>query len=131
MGESTNLEALIMLIVVIVLVALIFYVSGALVSQDWSTSGSLILRILVVTLIAVFVIPLFRNAASSIDIGDLGLLLAFVILVVVVRYVLVEELAVAEEWLASIVISLIAVVLIYIVDAVSRALLDLRLLEIF
>ena len=126
-----NLEALIMLIVVIVLVALIFYVSGALVSQDWSTSGSLILRILVVTLIAVFVIPLFRNAASSIDIGDLGLLLAFVILVVVVRYVLVEELAVAEEWLASIVISLIAVVLIYIVDAVSRALLDLRLLEIF
>jgi len=126
-----NLEALIMLIVVIVLVALIFYVSGALVSQDWSTSGSLILRILVVTLIAVFVIPLFRNAASSIDVGDLGLLLAFVILVVVVRYVLVEELAVAEEWLASIVISLIAVVLIYIVDAVSRALLDLRLLEIF
>jgi len=126
-----NLEALIMLIVAIVLVALIFYVSGALVSQDWTATGSLVLRILVVTLVAVFVIPLFRNAASGIDAGDLGLLVAFVILVVVVRFVLVEELAVAEEWLASIVISLIAVVLIYVVDAVSRALLDLRLLEVF
>jgi len=126
-----NLEALILLIAVIVLVALIFYVSGALVSQDWSASGSLILRILVVTLVAVFVIPVFRDAAASIDIGDLGLLFAFVLLVVVVRFVLVEELAVAEEWLASIVISLIAVVLIYIVDEASRALFDLRLLEIF
>jgi len=126
-----NLEALILLIAAIVLVAVIFYVSGALVSQDWSASGSLILRILVVSLVAVFIIPAFRDAAASIDVGDLGLLVGFVLLVVVVRFILVEELAVAEEWLASIVISLIAVVLIYIVDEASRALFDLRLLEIF
>jgi len=126
-----NLEALIMLIVTIVLVALIFYVSGALVSQDWSASGSLILRILVVTLVAVFVIPLFTNFGSSDSLSHLGLLLSFVILIVVVRFVLVEELAVAEEWLASIVISLIAAVLIYILDEASNAIFDLRLLEIF
>jgi len=126
-----NLEALILLIAASVLVAVIFYVSGALVSQDWSASGSLILRILVVSLVAVFIIPAFRDAAASIDVGDLGLLVAFVLLVVVVRFILVEELAVAEEWLASIVISLIAVVLIYVVDEASRALFDLRLLEIF
>ena len=125
-----NVEALALIIAVIVLVSLIFYISGAVVSQDWTISGSLILRILVVALVAVFVIPAFRDAAASIDIGDLGLLLAFVLLVIVVRFVLVEELAVAEEWLASLVISLIAVVLIYIVDEVSRAIFDLRLLEI-
>jgi len=125
-----NLEALILLIAALVLVAVIFYVSGSLVSQDWSASGALILRIIVVSLIAVFIIPAFRDAAASVEIGDLGLLVAFVLLVVVVRFILVEELAVAEEWLASIVISLIAVVLIYIVDEVSRALFDLRLLEI-
>ena len=125
------MEALILLIAASVLVAVIFYVSGALVSQDWSASGSLILRILVVSLVAVFIIPAFRDAAASIDVGDLGLLVGFVLLVVVVRFILVEELAVAEEWLASIVISLIAVVLIYIVDEASRALFDLRLLEIF
>jgi hypothetical protein len=125
-----NIEALIMLIVTLVLVALIFYISGAIVSQDWSAGGGLVLRILVVSLIAVFVIPAFRGAAASVEVGDLGLLLAFVILVVVVRFILVEELAVAEEWLASIVISLIAVVLIYIVDAISRAVFDLNLLDI-
>jgi len=126
-----NIEALILLIAALVLVAVIFYVSGAIVSQDWSAGGSLILRIIVVSLIAVFIIPAFRDAAASIDIGELGLLAAFVLLIVAVRFILVEELAVAEEWLASIVISLIAVVLIYIVDGVSRALFDLRLLEIF
>lgn len=126
-----NLESLALLIVALVLVAVIFYVSGAIVSQDWTLGGSLILRIIVVSLVAVFVIPAFRDAGDSIDVGDLGLLIAFVLLIVVVRFILVEELAVAEEWLASIIISLIAVVLIYVVDAASRALFDLRLLEIF
>jgi predicted ABC-type exoprotein transport system permease subunit len=124
-----NLEALIMLIVVIILVAVIFYISGALVSQDWSLGGSLVLRIIIVTLVAVFVIPLFANIGSA-DLGHLGVLLAFIILVVVVRFVLVEELAVSDEWLASIIISFIAAVLIFTVDAVSREFFDLRLLEL-
>ena len=126
-----NIEALVLIIVAIVLAALIFYISGAIVSQDWSASGSYILRILVVSLVAVFLIPAFRDAAGSLEIGDLGLLFGFVLLIIVVRYVLADELSVADEWLASIVVSLIAVVLIYVVDEVARAVFDLRLLEIF
>lgn len=126
-----NLGALILLIVAIVLVAIIFYISGAIVSRDWSASGSLMLRIVIVSLIAIFIVPSAMSAASSIGAGDLGLLVGFIILVVVVRYTLIEELAVSEEWGAAIVVSLIAVVLIYVVDAVSRALLDLHLLEVF
>lgn len=125
-----NIEALLVFIAVLVLACIIFYISGAIVGQDWSVSGALVLRIIVVSLIAIFVIPLFREAAGSLGIGDLGLLVAFVLLVVVVRFILVEELPVAEEWLAAIVISLIAAVLIFIVDEASRALFDLRLLEI-
>jgi len=123
-GDTMDLEVLALLLLAILLAFVIFYVSGAIVGQDWSVSGSQILRILIVALVAVFVIPIFRNVAGDLGAGDLGLLFAFVVLVVVVRYVLVEEMTVSDEWLAAIVVSLIAVVMIYIVDEVSKSLFD-------
>jgi peptidoglycan/LPS O-acetylase OafA/YrhL len=125
-----DFEVLALLLLAILLASVIFYVSGALVGQDWSASGSQILRILIVALVAVFVIPIFRDIAGELGAGDLGLLFAFVVLVIVVRYVLVEEMTVSDEWLAAIVLSLMAVVLIYIVDEVSRSLFDVGLFRV-
>lgn len=119
-----DLEVLALLLLAILLASVIFYVSGALVGQDWSVSGSQILRILIVALVAVFVIPIFRNVAGELGAEELGLLFAFVVLVIVVRYVLVEEMTVSDEWLAAIVVSVIAVVMVYIVDEVSKSLFD-------
>jgi hypothetical protein len=114
-----NLEVLALFLLAILLAAVIFYISGALVGQDWSASGSQILRILAVSVVAVFVIPIFRSVTDELGFVDLGLLFAFVILIIVVRYVLVEDMTVSDEWLAAIVLSLIAVVLIYVVDQIS------------
>ncbi len=125
-----DLGQLVLLILAIVLVALIFYISGGIVGQDWTMNGTYLLRILVVSLIAVVVIPVFRDAAGSFELGDLGLLLAFVILIIVVRFILVEEMTVSDEWLASIVVSLIAVVLIYVVDEIARRAFDVNLLTV-
>jgi predicted ABC-type exoprotein transport system permease subunit len=126
-----SIEQLIILLVALILVTIIFYISGAIVGGDWSISGSYVLRMVIVALIAVIVIPLFRSAADQLSLGDLGLLLAFVILIVSVRFVMVDELTVNDEWLAAIVIALVGVVLIYIVDAAADALLDTRLLSLF
>jgi hypothetical protein len=125
-----DLEVLALLLLAILLASVIFYVSGAMVGQDWSASGSQILRILAVPLVAVFVIPIFRDIAGELGAGDLGLLFAFVVLVIVVRFVLVEEMTVSDEWLAAIVLSLIAVVMIYIVDEVSRSLFEVGLFRV-
>jgi hypothetical protein len=65
------------------------------------------------------------------DLGDLGLLFAFVLLIIAVRFIMVDELTVNDEWLASIVISLIGVVLIYIVDQLGRRLADIQMLSLF
>jgi peptidoglycan/LPS O-acetylase OafA/YrhL len=124
------MEQLALLVVAIVLAAIIFYISGALVSQDWSMTAAYALRILVVSLIAVVVIPVFRDAANQFGLGDLGLLFAFVLLIMIVRFVLIDELTVTDDWLAAIVLSLIAVVLIYIVDEVSRSIFDVNLLTV-
>ena len=126
-----DLEVLALLLLAILLAALIFYVSGSLVGQDWSLSGSQALRILVVSLIAVIVIPIFRDIATEFSAGDLGLLFAFVVLVIAVRFILVEDMTVSDEWFAAIVLSLIAVVLIYVVDEVSRTFFDEGLFRFF
>jgi len=126
-----SLEELALLLIAILLAAVIFYISGAIVGQDWSASGTYLLRILLVSVIAVVVIPVFENAANRFDLGELGLLFAFVLLIIVIRFVLVDELTVNDDWLASIVIALIGVVLIYIVAELASRLSDASLLPIF
>ena len=126
-----SLEEFALLLIAILLAAVIFYISGAIVGQDWSASGSYILRILLVSVIAVVVIPVFGDAADQFDIGELGLLFAFVLLIIVIRFVLVDELTVNDDWLASIVIALIGVVLIYIVAELASRISGIALLSIF
>jgi len=130
-GESMTIDQMILLLVTIALVALIFFASGALVSQDWSCSGTYALRLVFVSLIAVVLIPIFRDAAGNLNLGELGLLFAFVLLILVVRFILVDELTVTDDWLAAIVISLLGVVLIYAVDEVAHSLFHIRVITLF
>jgi len=126
-----DLGQLVLLIIAIALVSIIFYISGAIVSGDWVVQAPYVLRIVIVSMFAVVAIPVFRNAMGEFDLGDLGLLFAFVLLILAVRFILVIELTVSDEWLASIVISLIGVVLIYIVDEVAMHLADIQMLSLF
>jgi hypothetical protein len=126
-----DIGQLVLLIIAIALVSIIFYVSGAIVSGDWVVQAPYVLRIVIVSIFAVVAIPVFRNAMGEFDLGDLGLLFAFVLLILAVRFILVIELTVSDEWLASIVISLIGAVLIYIVDEVAVHLADIQMLSLF
>lgn len=130
-GKRMDLTELALLVIALVLATVIFYVSSAIVGQDWDANSSFILRIIVVAVIAVIVIPVFQDAADHFQLGAIGLLFAFVLLIIVVRFVIVDELTVSDDWLASIVVSLIGVVLIYLVDEVASRLFDVRLLSIF
>lgn len=126
-----SIEQLILLLVSVVLVALIFYVSCALVSSDWSADGTFALRLLLVSVVAVLVIPFVRDVFHELGVVELGLLFAFVMLIFLVRYVLVEELPVSDDWLASIVISLIGVVLIFVVQELADRFFDTAMLSGF
>lgn len=126
-----NTEHLLLLLVTILIVFVVFYVSAAVVSRDWSVSPEYLFRILVVSLVAAFVVPFVSELGNEYGISDLMLLLSFVVLVVVVRYVMIENLAVSDDWLASMIVSLIGVALIFVVDEVSGQLFDIRLPTIF
>jgi len=125
-----SLEELFLLILAIILVTLVFYISGAVVSQDWSMTAPYFLRILVVAILVVFVIPVFSDAASRFSLGDLGVLLAFVLVVIAVRFIVIEELSVSDDWLAAMVVSFLAAVLFYVVEALA-GLFDVELVSVF
>lgn len=116
-----------LLLVAVMIVLLVFYASAAVVSQDWSASPEHLLRLLVVSLVFVFVVSAVSNMSREQVFSDLLLLLSFVVLVVVVRFILVEELAVSDDWLASMIVSLVGVTLIFMIDALMDALFDLSL----
>ncbi len=116
-----------LLLIAVMVVLLVFYASAAVVAQDWSASPEYLLRLLVVSLVFVFVVSAVGNISGDQVFSDMLLLLSFVVLVVVVRFVLVDELAVSDDWLASIIVSLIGVTLIFMIDALVDALFDLSI----
>ena len=118
---------IILLCATILIVMLIFYISAAIVAQDWSATPSYAMRILVVALVFVFVVPLVIELGKGHDLSGLMVLLSFVFLVVLGRFIMVEELAVPDDWLAAMVISLMGVVMIFVIVALSEELLDLGL----
>jgi predicted neutral ceramidase superfamily lipid hydrolase len=122
-----NASDILLLCVTILIVIVVFYMSAAIVAQDWSMTPPYFLRLLVVSLVFAFVVPLVSDLGKDQGLANLMLLLSFVFLIVVVRFVMVEELAVPDDWLASIVISLIGVSLIFVIEAISDHLFDLGL----
>ncbi len=122
-----NASDVMLLCVTILIVIIVFYISAAFVAQDWSMNPPYFLRLLVVSLIFAFVVPLVSELGSDQGLANLMLLLSFVFLIAVVRFVMVEELAVPDDWLASMIISLIGVSLIFVVEALSDHLFNLGL----
>lgn len=125
-----DLTWIVLVAVTLVIVIAIFYLSAGIVSQDWGASPSYILRMFVVALIFVFVVPVVSEIGREEGLSNFMLLLSFVLLVIVVRFVIVEELAVPDDWLSSMVISLIGVGLIFVIEEVADRLFDLSLQSI-
>lgn len=125
------IEQVLLFLVALLLVAFIFYISSALVANEWTVDGPFALRLVVLSIAAVIVIPFVRELCTEVGIGDLGLLFAFVLLIFIVRYLLVEELPVSEDWLSAIVISFLGVLLIYAVEELAVRLFDVRMLSMF
>ena len=122
-----EISDILLVCVTILVVILIFYVSAAIVAQDWSATPSYALRICVVALVFVFVVPMVSELGRDQEFASLMILVSFMFLVVLVRFIMVEELAVADDWLASMVISFMGVAMIFVIEAVFDRLFDLGL----
>lgn len=110
---------IILIITMLVLLTLVLYIAAGIVSGDWSHSAGTWLRFILVAGIAVILIPVFQSLANAVSAGDLGLLIAFIIIMLLVRWLIVPELTVADEWMTTIFASFLTVFALYIIERVA------------
>ncbi|MCK5291587.1 MAG: hypothetical protein KAR39_06185 [Thermoplasmata archaeon] len=109
----------------VVIVMIILYVATRIVCKEDIVSAAYALRLFVTALLAVVLVPMMQNILG---LGIIGLLIAFFLLVLIIRYVIVSEASLGEEVIESILIALITLISIFIINYIAKELLDVTVL---
>jgi hypothetical protein len=109
----------------IVIVMIILYVATRIVCKEDIVSAAYALRLFVTALLAVVLVPLLQG---MLGLGIIGVIIAFFLLVLIIRYVIVSETSLGEEVIESILIALITIISIYIINYLAKALLDVTVM---
>lgn len=68
--------------------------------------------------VATFLVPALQSAANEIDAGDLVLLIAFIVIMFLIKVLIVTELVVSDEWLSTIFASIVTILILYILQRI-------------
>lgn len=109
----------------VVIVMIILYVATRIVCREDIVSAAYALRLFVTALLAVVLVPMLQ---SMLGLGIIGLLIAFFLLVLIIRYVIVSEASLGEEVIESILIALITLISIFIINYIAKELLGVTVL---
>ncbi len=109
----------------VVIVMIILYVATRIVCKEDIVSAAYALRLFVTALLAVVLVPMLQ---SMLGLGIIGLLIAFFLLVLIIRYIIVSEASLGEEVIESILIALITLISIFIINYIAKELLDVTVL---
>lgn len=109
----------------IVIVMIILYVATRIVCREDIVSAAYALRLFVTALLAVVLVPMLQNILG---LGIIGLLIAFFLLVLIIRYIIVSEASLGEEVIESILIALITLISIFIINYIAKELLGVTVL---
>lgn len=110
----------------IVIVMIILYIATRIVCKEDIISAAYALRLFVTAVLAVVLVPMLE---SALGLGIVGLLIAFFLLVLIIRYVIVSEASLGEEVTESILIALITLISIFIINYISKELFDVAVLS--
>jgi hypothetical protein len=107
----------------ILIVMIILYVATRLVCKEEVVSAIYLLRLFVTAFLAVVLVPLFQGMLESqFHLGIVGVIIAFFLLVLIIRYVIVSEASLGDEIVESILIAIITVVAIFIINFIVESL---------
>lgn len=107
----------------ILIVMVILYIATRLVCKEEVVTAVYLLRLFVTAFLAVVLVPLFQGLLESqFHLGLVGIIIAFFLLVLIIRFVIVSETSLGEEIVESILIAIITVVSIFIINFIADAL---------
>ncbi len=107
----------------ILIVMIVLYIATRLVCKEEVITASYLLRLFATAFLAVVLVPLFEGMLESqFHLGLVGVIIAFFLLVLIIRFVIVSETSLGDEIVESILIAIITVVAIYIINFIAKAL---------
>jgi hypothetical protein len=112
---TLDLIGIVVFIITLLLVMLIIYVATRLITKEEVASVPYMSRVLLMALVIVILIPLLTSFFGSfIGLGGPGGLLAVIIsflaVVVIMRYVVISEASLRDEWLEAFAVTILCVV---------------------
>ena len=122
-----ELGEILLIIILLIVLTFIIYIAAGISTSDWDVPIGIWLRFFLIAVCATFLIPIFQAGAGLIGAGDLGLLIAFILIMLLIRFIVMTELTVADEWLATVFSSTLVVIILYVIDKLAFALFEVRL----
>ena len=120
-------EQAILMIVTIFIVMLLLYLATRLITATQDLDVNYFSRLLIVSVIAVVVVPILGTIGNAIGIPEISPVIAFIALLYVVKYLIVNEVGGVDEWQESIWITFFTLLFLYVLSAALDYLVDIRL----
>lgn len=116
---NIDLISIVLFVISILLLMLIIYVATRLVTRQEIVTSSYLLRLFITALVIVVLVPFLSSfLGNSMKMGSLGeilgIIISFLILVVIMRYVVVSEVSLGNEWAEALGITLLCIIFIFI-----------------
>jgi len=112
---SMDIVSVVLFIVTVLIVMLFLYIATRLVTREEVVTASYALRLFITALLAVVIVPLLAGLLTD---AVIGILVAFLALMIVVRFLIISEASLGDEWLESFIVTFLIILFVYIFNLV-------------
>ncbi len=110
-----DIVSVVLFIVTVLIVMLFLYIATRLVTREEVVTASYALRLFITALLAVVIVPLLAGLLTD---AVIGILVAFLALMIVVRFLIISEASLGDEWLESFIVTFLIILFVYIFNLV-------------
>jgi hypothetical protein len=112
---SLDIVSVILFVVTVLIVMLFLYIATRLVTREEVVTASYALRLFITAVMAVVIVPLLAGLLTD---AVIGILVAFLALMIVVRFLIISEASLGDEWLESFIVTFLIILFVYIFNLV-------------
>ena len=110
-----DIVSVVLFIVTVLIVMLFLYIATRLVTREEVVTASYALRLFITAVMAVVIVPLLAGLLTD---AVIGILVAFLALMIVVRFLIISEASLGDEWLESFIVTFLIILFVYIFNLV-------------
>lgn len=109
--------SIVLFVISILIVMLFLYIATRLVTKEEVLTANYALRLFLTAILAVVIVPLFAGLVTD---AVIGILVAFLVLMLVIRFLIISEASLGEEWLESFIVTFLIILFVYLFNLVLR-----------